>query len=159
MQTVFLLYWNWFVIHCDGLYSYESVNKLEVCFIWILQEAEAKQLWLDYFKHMVPQVQMSNFNGTHLTKICCEYLSYNLTPSEYAWCKSLCSLQHHQILRSTHPNYTTISLSTWHFSSDKNANAVLQTQFLQLVKYTNNKNNTIRKYTSPLKLYCIFHSN
>lgn len=83
MQTMFLLCWNWFVIHCDGLYSHECVNRLDVCFIWILSEAETKTtLTTDYLKHTVPQVQMSNFNGTHLTKICCEYLKYNLTPSE-----------------------------------------------------------------------------
>lgn len=104
-----------------------------------LVKLRQNQLWLDYFKHMVPQVQMSNFNGTHLTKICCEYLRCSLTPSEHAWCKSLCSLQHHQILRSTHPNNTTISPSIWHFSSDKNTSAVLQTQFPQLVKYTKQK--------------------
>lgn len=124
MQTMFLIYWNWFVIHCDGLYSHECVNRLDVCFIWILSEAEAKTtLTTDYLKHMVPQVRMSNFNGTHLTKVCCAYLRYSLTPSERVWCKSLCSLQHHQIPRSTHlsHNNTTISPSTWHFSSNKNA--------------------------------------
>lgn len=118
---------------------------MRVWISWMCAKLRQKQLWPDYFKHMVPQVQMSNFNGTHLNKMCCEYLRYSPTPSEHVWCKSLCSLQHHQILRSTHPNNTSISSSTRHFSNNKNVNAGLQTQFLHLVKYTNNAENTIKK--------------
>lgn len=121
-----------------------------------LVKLRQKQLWLDYFKQMVPQVQMSYFNGTHLTKIWCEYLRYSLTPSEHVWCKSLCSLQHNQILRATHPNKTIISSSTWHFSSNKNASGVLQTQFLHLVKYTNNKKKYDKKIYTPFKIILHF---
>lgn len=138
----------------DCIHMREWINCMHAL-SGFLVKLRQNQLWLNYFKHMVPQVQMSYFNRTHLTKICCEYLRYSLTPSEHVWCKSLCPLQHNQILRATHPNNTTISPSTWHFSSNKNASAVLQSQFLQLEKYTSNKKNTIKKYTPPFKI--IFH--
>lgn len=59
------------------------MNKLDVCLSGFLVKLRQKQLRPDYFKHMLPEVQMSNFNGTHLTKIFCEYLRYSLTPSEH----------------------------------------------------------------------------
>lgn len=61
-----------------------KTNGLDVCSIWTLTESGVKTtLATNYLKHTVPQVQMNNFNGTCLPKICCEYLSYSLTPCEH----------------------------------------------------------------------------
>lgn len=59
-------------------------NGFDICFTWTPTETGAKTtLTTNYIKHTVPQVQINNFNGTCLPKICCEYLSYSLTPSEH----------------------------------------------------------------------------
>lgn len=46
-------------------------NGFDVCFTRTLTETGAKTpLTTNYLKHTVPQVQMNNFNGTRLPKVC-----------------------------------------------------------------------------------------
>lgn len=123
-----------------------------------LEKLRQNQLWPDYFKHMVPQVQMSNFNGTHLTKILYEYLRYGLTPSEHVWCKSLA---HYSIIRFWDQHIPTTQRP--HLLPDISVvikmPVLFWEQLVQLVKHTNNKKNTVKKYAPPLKLYRSVHSN
>jgi len=45
-------------------------NGFDTCFMGTLTETGAKAtLTTNYLKHTVPQVQINNFNGTHLPKI------------------------------------------------------------------------------------------